>query len=146
MVGATRPMKSAHFSHQIPTCSRCEGPVSHCLVVRILLVFVWSGDCLATGRGRNWWRAANSWIWVFLGKPPVFWASRTPVLKINRNEMIANDRDGWAKKWKYKWSAKWSRPGEKKMKKAKWSLKMIAHQNDRGFIFHDYVEDYDRSF
>ena len=30
---------------------------------------------LAIGRGRNWWRAANSWIWVFLGKPPVFWAS-----------------------------------------------------------------------
>ena len=28
---------------------------------------------------------------------------------------------------------------KKKWKKTKWSPKMIAHQNDREFFFHDYV-------
>ena len=41
------------------------------------------------------------------------------MLKINRNDMIANDRDGWAKKMKIQMIGKMIAAGRKKMKKAK---------------------------
>ena len=60
------------------------------------------------------------------------------------NSNSLNDR-GWAKKKGKQNDRQNDRAwAKKKMEKPKWSPKMIAHQNDREFFFHDYVDQIPR--